>query len=118
LISSPDASFTNQHQVVIRGSIQPVESLTVSANYNIFWTYAKYLYSARNDVPVGGPGLQGVPLTPSGLIGQEVDLQANWDYTEDVSFGLLTAWFVPDSAVYKGADKCATDLVATMKVSF
>lgn len=100
--SNADASFTNQHQVVFMGSIQPIESLTIKGNYNLFWTVENYLTVANS----------------GGFIGQEVDLQANWDYTEDVTFGLLAGWFIPDDGIYSEADKVATDIVGTVKVSF
>ncbi|MBN1527328.1 MAG: alginate export family protein [Candidatus Omnitrophica bacterium] len=103
--SCADASYTNQHQVAFTGSIQPVESLTLQAKYLLFWTYADYLYNVGDNIHNGG------------FIGQEVDLTADWDYTEDVSFGLLGAFFVPGD-VYVNADKTATDVVGTVKVSF
>jgi len=54
-----------------------------------------------------------------GFIGNEVDLQAIWDYTEDVSFGLLAGWFMPNGDVYYGGnDTIASDVVGTVKVSF
>jgi hypothetical protein len=47
-----------------------------------------------------------------------LDLNATWDYTEDVSFGLLGAWFLPGEVYYDKLDATATDIVGTMKVSF
>ncbi len=104
-VSCADASFTNQHQVIFLGSIQPVESLTLKANYNLFWTQEDYLVTAEDK--------------SGGYIGSELDLNVNWDYTEDVSFGLLAGWFMPGT-VYNTGDKAsvATDLVGTVKVSF
>jgi len=57
------------------------------------------------------------------FIGQEVDLELTWDYTEDVSFGLLAAWFFPGTGsggVYANSESnnTATDVVGTMKLSF
>jgi hypothetical protein len=109
LYSTADASFTNQSQMIIRAGIQPIESLNITGNYNIFWTMEDYLSA----IPVAA----GNNDKTGGYIGQEIDLQAIWDYTEDVSFGLLCGWFVPGT-VYRNADKCATDIVGTVKVSF
>jgi hypothetical protein len=108
VVSSPDASFTNQYQVVFMGSIQPIESLNLKANYNLFWNQEKY--------QVGDDKSKG-------FVGQEVDLQATWDYTEDVTFGLLCGWFVPgtvyDTSLPNGSQShIATDVVGTVKVSF
>jgi hypothetical protein len=98
-----DASFTNQHQIVFLGSLQPLESLTLKGNYNLFWNMDKYDVSDTKS---------------KGFVGQEIDLTANWDYTEDVSFGVLAAWFVPGKVYDQGKDDVATDLVGTVKVSF
>ncbi len=103
LQSSPDASFTNQHQVVFLGSLQPMESVLLKANYNLFWNMAKYDVSDAKS---------------HGFVGQEIDLQANWDYTEDVSFNLLAGWFVPGTVYDKNTNDIATDLVGSVKVSF
>jgi len=111
LVSCPDASFTNQYQVIFLGSIQPMESLNIKANYNLFWNQALY------DV---------TDSKSKGYVGSEVDINATWDYTEDVSFGLLAGFFVPGT-VYDSAhssptvatgDQIASDIVGSVKVSF
>jgi hypothetical protein len=103
LISSPDASFTNQHQFVLAGSLQPIESLLVKGNVNFFFNAYGYVLS-------GDP--------PGKYVGTEIDLNADWDYTEDVSFGILAGWFMPGTAYYDNLDKVASDVVGTVKVSF
>ena len=62
-------------------------------------------------------GADGFDKT-KGFVGQELDLSANWDYTEDVSFGLLAGWFIPGEVYYDGKADPATDLVGSVKVSF
>ena len=112
--SSSDASFTNQSQLIFSGSVQPMESLTLKANYNLFWNLQPYV----------GDITENDANKTQGFIGQEIDLQANWDYTEDVSFGLLAGWFIPgdvyNATTSNGGNKAAvaTDLVGTVKVSF
>ena len=106
-----DASFTNQSQLIFSGSVQPMDCLTLKGNYNLFWTMVPYqTFSA----------VRNRDGDSSGMIGQEVDLQAIWDYTEDVSFGVLYALFMPNSDVYgaQGNNNTAQDLVGTVKVSF
>ncbi|MFA5145991.1 MAG: alginate export family protein [Candidatus Omnitrophota bacterium] len=103
LQSSADASFTNQHQVIFVGSLQPVDSLTLKANYNLFWNAKQYIYNDSDS---------------DGYVGSEIDLQANWDYTEDVSFGILAGWFFPGEVYGGGNDEVASDVVGTVKVSF
>ncbi|MFA5142950.1 MAG: alginate export family protein [Candidatus Omnitrophota bacterium] len=115
--SCADDSRTNQHQVIFLGSIQPMDSLTLKANYNLFWNDQAYLNSAPTQGLGGTTYGQGFDKT-LGFIGQELDLQANWDYTEDVSFNLLAGWFVPGTVYYDGKADTATDLVGSVKVSF
>jgi len=103
LQSCADASWTNQHQIIFLGSVQPMESVMLKANYNLFWNQAKYDVADAKSV---------------GFVGQEIDLQANWDYTEDVSFNLLAGWFVPGTVYDKKTNNTATDLVGSVKVSF
>jgi hypothetical protein len=74
----------------------------------MFWTYTDYRRAFSSD-------------ERSGYIGSELDLQAIWDYTEDVSFGLLAAWFYPGYyGAYDGQNigGTPTDVVGTVKVSF
>ncbi|MFH0764129.1 MAG: alginate export family protein [Candidatus Omnitrophota bacterium] len=122
--SCADDSRTNQHQMVFMGSVQPIDSVTVKANYNLFWN--QYFWTP-NTGTFNANVLDG--QSTGGFIGQEVDININWDYTEDVSFGLLAAWFVPNETYrsslvvsaasnQSGYDKVATDLVGTVKVSF
>lgn len=100
--SCADASFTNQNQFIFLGSIQPMDSLLIKANYNLFWNQQKYTLDDKS----------------GGFVGQEIDINATWDYTEDVSFGILAGWFMPGEVYYDNMDHYATDIVGTVKVSF
>lgn len=106
---SGDASYQNQHQVIFMGSVQPMESLTLKGNCNLFWSHEP-LAVVRNTTAYLGK--------VSGYIGTEFDLQAIWDYTEDVSFGLLGGWFWPGHCYQEDEGNVATDIVGTVKVSF
>ncbi|MBD3426266.1 MAG: hypothetical protein GF409_03425 [Candidatus Omnitrophica bacterium] len=97
--SSP--SFTNQHQLLFSGSVEPTDSLTMTAKWGIFWL-AEDWSETNSDK----------------LAGNELDLNLTWDYTEDVSFGLLAAWFFPGDHFQDGMEDTATDLVGTVKLSF
>ena len=100
--NSADNSFQNQHQVIFSGSVQPMDSLKLTGNLNLFWNQFAY---RQNDTRT------------QGYVGTELDLGASWDYTEDVSFGLAAGWFKPGE-VYKTGGDPATDVVGTVKVSF
>ncbi len=109
--NSADNSFQNQYQMIFSGSLQPMDSLKLSGNVNLFWNQYAYLASFGKS---------------RGYVGTEFDAMATWDYTEDVSFNLAMGYFVPGD-VYKVTDgringdigsSTATDVVASVKVSF
>ncbi|MDP8257936.1 MAG: alginate export family protein [Candidatus Aadella gelida] len=97
--SSP--SYTNQHQVLLRGTLEPTDSLTFDASYGHFWLAEQFSAATSNK-----------------NIGDEIDLQLTWDYTEDVQFGLLAGWFIPGNHFVDPLDDIATDVVGTVSLSF
>jgi hypothetical protein len=105
MASSP--SGTNQHQLLVTGIVQPTDSLTFTARYGHFWLVEKW--ASVSTVVNQNAEMQ---------LGDEVDLNLTWDYTEDVQFSLLTAWFFPGDHFAGGQDDIATDIVGTVKLSF
>jgi hypothetical protein len=97
-----DSGATNQHQLIVRGQLIPTENLTVDAQWAHFW-FDEEDHRANNE---------------NDEIGDEVDIVLTYDYTEDVQFGLLAAWFFPGDYFPGGQDDTATDIVGSMKVSF
>jgi len=99
---------TNQHQILVRGTVEPTDSLTVAATYGHFWLAEKL-----TDSPVANVNTDKLD------IGDEFDINMTWDYTEDVQFGLLAGWFFPGDHFSSGAGSdTATDIVGTVKLSF
>ncbi len=94
-------SNTNQHQLLLKGSIEPTDSITVDATYAHFWLAERWS-AANKATDVGG----------------EFDFKVTWDYTEDVSFNFLSGWFFPGSHFLEGRNDVATDVVGTVKLSF
>ncbi len=106
-------AFTNQHQLLFKGTVEPTDSLAFTATYGNFWLCQGF---ADNNTTGSGYGV--VSQNTSLYVGSEVDLELKWDYTEDVSFGLLSGWFFPGDAFGSNSDDIATDLVGSMKLSF
>jgi len=88
-----------------------MDSLKLNGNLNMFWNQYAYRASLGKS---------------RGYVGTELDMGATWDYTEDVSFNLVMGYFMPGD-VYSVRDertnvasgnKTATDVVASVKVSF
>jgi hypothetical protein len=99
---------TNQQFIQVKGALKPLEDLLLEASFTYLWT-DEDVHTVAGDM--GSP-------TRSEEIGYEVDLQATYDYTEDVSFGLLAGWFVPGDFYNSPEDSTATDLVGSVKVTF
>jgi hypothetical protein len=116
-----DRGDTNLHQFIVMGSLQPMDNLKLSGRWIDFWW-------AQNADATGG-----VHNEHNRHVGNELDLELNYDYTEDVSFGLLGAWFWSGDAYIRPeqtggavragdsnskAKDVASELVATCKVTF
>jgi len=103
--NSVDNSFQNQGQMIFKGSLQPMDSIKLTGNLNMFWNQNSYDPSTMKD---------------RGYVGTEIDLGATWDYTEDVSFNVVAGWFVPGQVYYNDQSTAATavDMVGSVKVSF
>ena len=114
-VTNPEASYTNQHQIALHGAVQPTDSLLVQAKYLAFWQ-AEHRNYCLNWVPAAR--VTNVYEKRDLYIGSEVDLMLTWDYTEDVQFDLLAAWFWPGDVYTGSMDDTATDVVGSMKLSF
>lgn len=113
-----DASYTNQHQVLLYGSVTPADSISVDGRLGFFWQQNARSFTNNALVTTGGNA--AAFTTAERFIGTEIDVAVNWDYTEDVSFGVLAAWFLPGDFydVDDTGDSVATDLVGTVTLSF
>ncbi len=103
-----DAGNTNESQVILYGTLKPTNALSVDGRVAFFWMDKSQKYT-----PTGGS-----EESRGANIGSELDLTLNYVYTEDVSFGLLAAWFFPGSYWVGGLDDTASDIVGTVKVAF
>lgn len=104
-----DQSATqNQDLLQVKGAFKPLDDLLLEGAMTYFWTPDE----VRN---TAGDLTSGVR---SKEIGWEFDFIATYDYTEDVTFGLLAGWFVPGEFYSTGNDETALDVVSSVKVSF
>ena len=102
------SATTNQEFVQLKGSIQPMSDLTLEGSTTFLWNDASVHTVSTN---LGSP-------VKSKDIGWELDLQATYDYTEDVTFGLLAGWFFPGSFYSSLGQNTAVDVVSSVKVTF
>ncbi len=99
---------TNSNLIQVKGSLKPMEDLLLEGSFTYLW----------NDEDIHTVAGNQASATLSDEIGYEWDFQATYDYTEDVSFGLLAGWFIPGDFYNSPADDVATDIVTSVKVSF
>ena len=69
--------------VMLYGSFQPMDDLTVDAQLYWFWAHEDYLSAGATGSNIGDE------------IGTELDFGVTYDYTEDVTFGTQFAFFMP-----------------------
>lgn len=101
IVSDQDSGATNQKQLLLKGTVQPTSSLIVNGRFAWFWF----------DEPVKATNGEDD-------VGTELDVMLTYDYTEDVSFSVLTAWFFPGSYWPNGQDDRASEVVGSVNVSF
>lgn len=91
-LAGDTASSTNLHTIFVSAGFAPMEDLKIDAKYYWFWADEDIL----NSTPVG------LPTNVGDELGSEIDVNVTYDYTEDVTFSLGLAWFMP-GAVYDDA---------------
>jgi len=102
------SSATNEEFVQIKGAIKPLDDLLLEAMFTYLW-FSEDIHNTATNPNTG---------TRANEIGWEIDLLATYDYTEDVSFGILAGWFVPGDFYSDPSDATATDIVSSVKVTF
>jgi hypothetical protein len=117
-----DFGLTNQWEIMAKGSMQPLDDVMVETVVSGYYLDAIPLRMGENS-QAGWIG--------SHHLGTELNMKATYDYTEDVSFCLATAWFWPGDVYDEQTDQntmpdsptdlqptMATEVVGTCKVSF
>lgn len=98
-------------------SVLPMENLTLIADYY-------YYLQAEKVVDIVGDAFQdngGYLMATNGTsdkLGSEIDIIAEYDYSEDVSTQLYVAWFIPGDAYSSPADDTIVEIRGEILVSF
>jgi hypothetical protein len=82
-----DMGTTNKHVAKFTGTCKPMEDVTFEASYLHYWMAEPWGYNS--------PGTAITDASSSSDMGSEVDAQITYDYTEDVQFSLIGAWYYP-----------------------
>jgi len=96
-----DSGLTNQHQVILAATINPLKNFVIRGALAHFWF---------DETPIRAE--------KSKDIGNELDILLNYSFNEDLTFELLTAYFMPGSYWPEDQNDKALDVVGTMKLTF
>jgi len=114
--------FSNCQLFNLNGSIKPWDDIKIALDYYYLRLINPYTSVATTTAPVTLSGVFGDPTyrMKSGKrsLGNEVDLNLTYDYTEDVQFGLSSGAFMPAGAFDKANKKTASQVIGSMKVTF
>lgn len=108
---------SNSHILGFSGKMSPMEDVILGLDYNNYWLARKY-DTADSAILNGLSGGYSYTMSGKRYLGQELDLSAVYNYTEDVQFGLLTGVFLPGKAFGADNSDSATELIGSMKVTF
>ena len=107
---------SNCHIINVSAAVEPVEDLMASINYY------QYILAEKLDATTMGT-LWSNTITNEDVnsdtdLGSEIDLALNYAYTEDVSFGITSAWFLPGDLFNSANNDRATEVVGSIDVAF
>jgi len=101
-------SQSNSHVNCLALQVNPMEDVTTKLS----WT------NLRLDQKVD-PAASGALTTGNKSLGNEIDLNVKYAYTEDVSIGANLGWFLPGKAYEKPErDQVATQAIVNVNVNF
>jgi hypothetical protein len=117
--------LSNMHILAIGASANPLEDVNVSATWSGLWAADRYTNGGQNPLyiyqPNDGSGVLA-PVTTSNNkrfgLGNEYDLNLNYNYTEDVTFGVSVGWFVPGSVFDDANKSTASQAIVDLGVKF
>ena len=109
-------SNTNAHLIRLSGSLMPKEDLTLGL------IYCKSILAEKlgSFSPASGPASGNTYTVASEErdFGDEIDAYLVYDYTEDVQFKLIGAWFIPGDMFASSNDDVAYSIRGSLKVNF
>ncbi|MDD5465338.1 MAG: alginate export family protein [Candidatus Omnitrophica bacterium] len=116
--------FSNMSAFNLKGSMKPVDDVTVSLVYGYYGVAQKnsaaftlpHTYDNGTNYYGSGTPNRG-SYTGKSYLGSALDGTITYDYTEDVQFGLTGGYFLPGNALTTDAAN-ATQLIGSMKVVF
>jgi len=111
--------FSNMNAFNLRGSMKPVEDVTISAVYGYYNVAQKNAagFTVPNTYDDNGATYYTGTYSGKTHLGEALDLTAIYDYTEDVQFGITGGVFRAGPALLDNG-KAAQQVIGSMKVVF
>jgi len=112
---------TNCHIADASVTLEPMEDVTAKLSWINVWLAHEVGEVAGSGTVTTQPGVTATNLTldpDKRYLGYEIDAELNYDYTEDVQFGLLFGYFKPGEAWNAANNTAAKELIGTCKVVF
>jgi len=113
-IANAQFDQSNAHIAGAIAQLKPKDDVTLKGEYYAYWWDKAY---ANGQVITSRRG-DTFSMSKEKFAGQEVDLTAIYDYTEDVQLSLLTGILIPGSAFDSANSDLATEVIGSMKVTF
>ncbi|MCX5710692.1 MAG: alginate export family protein [Candidatus Omnitrophica bacterium] len=111
-------ALLNQSNIMLTGGIltaKPVDDVTLKGEYYAYWWDKVFQQGGTAQTILTGETLT---MTDGKFVGQEIDLTATYDYTEDVQFALMGGMFMPGDSFDSINRNTATEVIGSMKVTF
>ncbi|MFA5345591.1 MAG: alginate export family protein, partial [Candidatus Omnitrophota bacterium] len=103
--------FSNMQAIGVRGSVKPADDVTLTGsvtNFSLVKEVSSYTSLYNNAT---------IYTTTKKNLGNEFDLTATYDYTEDVQLGLTWGYFACGNAIAESRGN-ASQVIGSMKVTF
>jgi len=117
--------MTNMNILTLGAQANPLEDVTTSFKWSDLIAADSYTGAAgQNPFVMYQPnGTLGTAATSPATsdkrgLGNEYDMNVNYAYTEDVSFGISLGWFVPGDTFTKATRDTASQAIADVAVKF
>jgi hypothetical protein len=104
---------SNVRLIGLIGTMKPAEDIMLKGEYYAYW-WAKDWDNILIQTNRGN----WLQMTDKKFAGQEIDITATYNYTEDVQFNLLGGILIPGSSFNETNDNIGSELIGSMKVTF
>lgn len=115
--------FSNSHFAGIVTTAKLKDDLMLRLDYVGSWFVKRYP-EGRNTILSGVSTARQFVMTKNPFVGQEIDVNLTYNYTEDVQFSLLGGVFMPGKAINERNGTAnpnrasASEIIGSMKVTF